>query len=209
MKRLLALVLSSLAFLSLLGCGTSPGDDSAAIKLFNGENLDGWVIENNGQFAVEDGVLKINKGVGWLRSVDTFGDFQLLMEFRFLEENANSGIFVRTGSTSKDDDNGWPDNGYQIQCMDTLTGQVPLAHMIPYGAPPFEHESDMEALKQAYKPHGEWHTYDITCRGEELEVKLNGVLITTATSIKNLEGHIGIQGEHGLLEFRKIEVLEL
>jgi hypothetical protein len=35
------------------------------------------------------------------------------------------------------------------------------------------------------------------------------VLITTATSIKNLTGHIGIQGELGLLEFRRIEVSEI
>ena len=34
----------------------------------------------------------------------------------------------------------------------------------------------------------------------------NGELITTATSIKNLRGHIGIQGELGLLVFRKISV---
>ena len=128
------------------------------------------------------------------------------MEFRFLEAKANSGIFVRTGPTSNKDENGWPDNGYQIQCMDTITGKVPLATMIPYGAPPFEHKSDLDALKKAYKPVGNWQTYEITAKGETLEVKLNGALITTCTSIKNRSGHIGIQGENGLLEFRKIEL---
>ena len=180
----------------------------AATELFNGRNLDGWVIINDGRFSVEDGVLKVNRGTGWLRSENTFGDFVLTMEFRFLEEGANSGIFVRTGPTSNDDENGWPDNGYQVQCMDTLTG-TPLAHLIPYGAPPFEHQSDIEALKRAYKPAGEWHTYEIKAEGENLQVYLNGVLITTATSIKNLTGHIGIQGELGLLEFRRIEVSEI
>ena len=181
---------------------------TAATALFNGRNLDGWEIVNDGQFSVEDGVLKVNRGTGWLRSADTFGDFVLTMEFRFLEEGANSGIFVRTGPTSNDDENGWPDNGYQVQCMDTLTG-TPLAHLIPYGAPPFEDHSDIEALKRAYRPAGEWHTYEIKAEGENLWVHLNGVLITTATSIKNATGHIGIQGERGLLEFRKIEVAEI
>ena len=78
--------------------------------------------------------------------------------------------------------------------------------MLPYGAPPFEHKSDLEALKKAYKPAGEWHTFEITAKGETLEVKLNDVLVTTASNIKNGEGHIGIQGEHGLLEFRRIEL---
>ena len=198
---------------ALLGCilftsGQPTHAVTATTALFNGRNLDGWDIVNDGQFSVEDGVLTVNRGTGWLRSDATFSDFVLTMEFRFLEEGANSGIFVRTGPTSNDDENGWPNNGYQVQCMDTLTG-TPLAHLIPYGAPPFEHHSDIDALKRAYKPAGEWHTYDIKAEGENLTVHLNGVLITTATSIKRLTGHIGIQGEHGLLEFRKIEVDEI
>ena len=181
----------------------------AVVQLFNGENLDGWEIVNDGQFLVEDGVLKINRGTGWLRSSDTFGDFLLTMEFRFLEEDANSGIFVRTGPTSHDDERGYPDNGYQIQCRDIITGDTPLGNMIDYGAPPFEHEFNLEALQEAYIPTGEWQTYEITAQGETLEVKLNGTVITTATSIKNLTGHVGIQGELGLLEFRRIDVEEL
>ena len=81
-----------------------------------------------------------------------------------------------------------------------------ILFMIPSGAPPFDHQSDLAALAKAYKPLGQWQTYEITCVGETLEVKLNGTLITTATSIKNLKGHIGIQAEHGLLEFRKIDL---
>ncbi|MGI9470133.1 MAG: ankyrin repeat domain-containing protein [Rubripirellula sp.] len=174
-------------------------------KLFNGWNLEGWSIQNGGRFSVEDGILKLDGGTGWLRSEKTYADFKLFIEFRFLEKKANSGIFVRTGPTSNEDKNGWPNNGYQVQCMDTLTGK-PLATMLPYGAPPFEHESDLEALKKAYKPVGEWQTFEITAMGEKLEVRLNGAVVTTARSIKNRDGHIGIQGENGLLEFRKIEL---
>ena len=187
-----------------IGCTANDGSHNIQ-QLFNGKNLDGWQIINDGQFSVSDGVLQINRGTGWLRSDDTFGDFILKMEFRFLEDGANSGIFVRTGPTSADDDNGWPNNGYQIQCMDTLTG-TPLGHLIPYGAPPFESTSDMEALTRAYKPAGEWHLYEIRAHGETLSVRLNGEIITTATKIENQKGHIGIQGELGLLEFRKIEI---
>ena len=164
------------------------------------------MIENNGAFSVRDGKLVIDRGTGWLRSEQSFGDFVLEMEFRFLEKEANSGIFVRTASTSKNDTDGWPDNGYQVQCKDIITGNVPLATMIPYGAPPFEHQSDPEALARAYRPTGQWNRYEITCQGETLSVKLNGTLITTATNIKNPQGHVGIQGEHGLLEFRSIRI---
>jgi len=191
----------------LAGCAKT-NDPPKSMSLFNGLDLDNWVIENDGQFSVEDGVIKVDRGTGWLRSADVFSDFTLLMEFRFQEAEANSGIFVRTGPTSNNDENGWPNNGYQVQCMDIITGKAPLATLIPYGAPPFKPKSDLDALAKAYKPLGEWQTYEITCAGETLEVKLNDIRITTATSIKNLTGHIGIQGEHGLVEFRKIELIQ-
>ena len=193
----------------LVACSPATEESSNTLSLFNGENLDGWEIQNGGQFSVSDGVLKINKGTGWLRSADTFDDFTLTMEFRFMEKGANSGIFVRTGPTSNDDENGWPNNGYQVQCLDEIEHQYPLGFIIPYGAPEFQSESSLEALKSVYKPALEWHTYEITCLGETMEVKLNGAVITTCTDIKNLSGHIGIQAELGLLEFRKIEVEKL
>ena len=203
--RLITLVI---LFSGIVGIGGEGAQaQSTQIELFNGRDLDNWEIINAGQFLVEDGVLKIDRGTGWLRSSDVYSDFVLTMEFRFLEAGANSGIFVRTGPTSADDNNGWPNNGYQVQCMDTLTG-TPLANMIPYGAPPFEHQFNIDALKTAYKPTGEWHTYEITAEGEQLWIRLNGVLVTTATGIKNATGHIGIQGELGLLEFRRISIVE-
>ena len=179
------------------------------MKLFNGQDLDGWIIENNGQFSVENGLLKINRGTGWLRSQEEFDDFEMIMKFRFLDLGANSGIFIRTASNSKPDETGWPANGYQIQCKDTIEGEVPLAKMIPYGAPPFEFNFDHETLRTAYKPTGKWQTYKIICKGEDLSVYLNNKLVTTATQIKNLKGHIGIQGEHGRLEFKKVVLTKL
>ena len=184
----------------------SKEDSRKRVDLFNGKNLAGWEIQNNGRFSVKNGRLRVDRGTGWLRSVETFADFTLKLQFRFLEANAKSGIFVRTGATSKKDENGWPDNGYQVQCMDAITGKPPLAPMIPHGAPPSEHQSDLAAMKKAYKPVGEWQSYEITAKGETLSVKLNGLLITTATGIKNHDGHLGIQAENGLLEFREIEV---
>ncbi len=196
-----------------LGSGCAGPDTMADhepyISLFNGRDLDGWVIENNAAFSARDGLLVLNKGTGWLRSEEDFSDFVLEMEFRFLEKGANSGIFIRTGQTSKKDDNGWPDNGYQVQCKDTITEDRALGTMIPYGAPPFEHKSDRDAIARAYRPTGQWNHYRITCKGEELTVELNGILVTTAREIKNLSGHVGIQAEHGHLEFRNIRVKRL
>ncbi len=209
MSKSIFVILVSMMLLS--GCaGTDIDADNAPyVSLFNGSDLDGWVIENNGAFSARDGLLVLNKGAGWLRSEEAFGDFVLEMDFRFLEKGANSGIFVRTGPTSMKDENGWPDNGYQVQCKDTITEERALGTMIPYGAPPFKHESDRDAIARAYRPTTQWNHYEITCKGEDLTVRLNGILITTASEIKNLRGHVGIQAEHGHLEFRNIRIQRL
>ena len=63
----------------------------------------------NGQFSVKGGVIFLNKGGGWLRSDKQYQDFELRLEFRFVEKNANSGIFLRSN------DNAGPNKAYQVQ----------------------------------------------------------------------------------------------
>jgi len=191
-------------FFFLVLCSSLPL--SAATPLFNGQDLSGWTIENNGQFFVKDGLLSVNRGTGWLRSNETYGDYVLVLEFRFLEKGANSGVFVRTAPTSHDDENGWPNHGYQVQCRDSTEGDYPLGALIPYGAPEFRSTIFNEAVQAAYHPTGDWNTLEITAHGETVGIKLNGTEVCAATSIKNHSGHIGLQGELGLLEFRRIEI---
>ena len=131
-------------------------------------------------FSVEKGVIKLNRGTGWLRSVDTFGDFVLTMEFRFLEDGANSGIFVRTSKTSNRETGLWPTSRYQVQCMNNLEGANPLGYIFPHNVPEVEFEYDLKAVKQAYRPTGEWLTYTITVKGETLRTELNGIKISSA-----------------------------
>ena len=176
------------------------------IKLFNGWDLEGWSIQNGGRFSVQDGILKLDGGPGWLRSNKTFGDLKLRVEFRLMGPGSKLGVFVRSGPSSNQSKNGWPDNGYQVQCVDSPKGK-PQAALLSYKVPSFAKKSDAKALQKAYKPIGEWQTLEILVHEESLVAKLNGNLITTATKIQNRKGHIGIQGEHGLLEFRKIDLL--
>lgn len=200
---------AALCLLFGFGVVASAGHHGKTIKVFNGKNLEGWSIQGGGQFSVEEGVLKVNRGTGWLRSDDTFADFVLVMEFRFLEDGANSGIFVRTSGTSNAEEGLWPTSRYQVQCMNNLQGGNPLGMLLPHNVPEIQFLYDVEKVKQAYKPTGEWMRYEITVKGETLMTTLNGVLINSVTDISTPSGHIGIQGEHGLLEFRKIEVTPL
>ena len=55
---------------SALFCSCS--DSGKVVSLFDGKSLANWEIQSGGRFSAENGVLKVDKGVGWLRSVDTF-----------------------------------------------------------------------------------------------------------------------------------------
>ena len=64
--------------------------------LFDGTLAD-WSVEHSehDNFRLEDGVLRVEEPEGWLRHHDQFADFELEVEFRFLTEDADSGIFFR------------------------------------------------------------------------------------------------------------------
>ncbi len=205
MKSKLVRALALLLIASVHFASAAP----AATPLFDGKSLKGWSIQNGGRFSVRDGVIAIDRGHGWLRSDETYADFVLVLEFRFLEAKANSGVFVRTGPTSKPDEKGYPDNGYQVQCMDIVDGARPLGALLPYGAGVADHKTDLAAIKRAFRPVKEWNTFEITCRGSSLLVKLNGIEVTRASGLKNLRGHVGLQAELGLLEFRRIDLTQL
>ncbi|MCF3649545.1 3-keto-disaccharide hydrolase [Synoicihabitans lomoniglobus] len=191
----------------VVGVGVSRGSDEPK-ALFDGKSLSGWTIENGGRFSVREGLLHLDRGTGWLRSDKTYADFTLILEVRFNEARANGGIFVRTGATSHDDENGWPNNGYQVQCMDATDVEHPLGTLIHYGASDFEQVYDAAKIEALKEPAGKWNRLEITCRGEHLAVKLNGTLITLAQGIAKRSGHVGLQGELGPLDFRTIELIE-
>jgi len=167
------------------------------VSLFDGRSLNGWHLMNGAKFVVEDGVIKHDKGHGWLRSDKQYADFNIRMEFRFLKPKQDGGLFLRAGMEGKD----WPDKKYEIQIENT-------ARMgIIFGA---KHSLNVDLAKKALKPDGQWNEYDITVVGSKIEVRLNGELVSSteaATSLK--KGYLGLQAEDGLHEYRNIRVKDL
>ena len=92
MKRnYLILFLTSLIF----SCNT-PTD---TLSLFNGKNLDGWIIYGTEKWYVENGELICESGpdkdYGYLGTNKYFDDFILELDFK-QEDNGNSGVFFRS-----------------------------------------------------------------------------------------------------------------
>lgn len=141
------------------------------ISLFDGKTLNGWALENTTaeKIVVKGGVIRIEQGSGWLRSNREFKDFVLSLEFRFLNDEANSGVFIRTAATSDGNPaangivRGWPDDGYAVQtreiAKDLPTTKSPLTGRVMTqgkASAAKEVSFNADALRASFKPTGTW-----------------------------------------------------
>jgi hypothetical protein len=158
------------------------------------DNMDRWVIPENNQFKMVDGVLVNPKKGGNLVTAQKFDDFKLSVEFKY-PEGSNSGIYLR--------------GRHEIQIEDSKgrADDVSIGGVYGFIAPSVN----------AANPPGEWQTYEITLVGRHVTVILNGVEVIsnrpipgiTGGSLDSKEGEPGpimVQGDHGPIEFRKFVV---
>ncbi|MEY4917431.1 MAG: hypothetical protein RL616_1344 [Verrucomicrobiota bacterium] len=185
-------VLWSALILSCVSCATASAPFEKWISLFNGTNLDGWAVMNGGKFAVTNGAIQIQGGMGWLRTERAFTNFVLQAEWRGLETNYNSGFFLRSGLEGKP----MPTNGWQVNLKQADLGAL------------LKNKDILVSPKPSIVPHGEWATFAMTARGTNVTLELNGQKLYEhgfdATS-----GFIGIQAEDKKMELRSVRVLEL
>ncbi len=194
--KTISLLLAMLVVLSVESRASDVSPPKGFTALFNGKDLSGWKIVNDGQFVGEEGVIKLNRGGGWLCSDEEYDDFVLLVEVRWLEERQDSGFFLRAGREGKN----WPDRKYEVQCENSER----VAHI--FGA---KCERDAKKAEGLLKPTGEWNAYEIHCAGTCCDVKLNGEPVSSATGLTHAKGYLGIQGESGVLEFRNFFIRRL
>ena len=180
------------------------------MPLFDG-TLNGWVIENTtaGNIKVADGILRVEAPSGWLRSERQVTDFTLRTQFRFVTDDADSGIFFRVAGTTQFM-RGWPNNSYQVQVRNPATpARFPaVGGLFRHGMPPGEIAFDEPLVQKLSRGTGEWQDLEFTVGGETLTVRFNGTEVTRAQNIARQAGFIGIQAETGAVEYRSIDLSE-
>jgi len=131
---------------------------SDAYYLFNGKNLDEWVLANNpsqkATWVVSNGIFTVDKKVGNIQTKKSFTNYQLHLEYMIPANitgegqlRGNSGLFLAS--------TGGGDAGYELQILDNynnttyVNGQCGSIYkqFIP--------------LANACKKPGEWQTYDV------------------------------------------------
>ncbi|RLB60832.1 MAG: hypothetical protein DRH08_14820 [Deltaproteobacteria bacterium] len=204
-----SILFTLLAFLVLTSC--SPERES----LFNGENLDGWTIYVEDSsitpesfFYVYDGMIEtVGVPVGYLRTVKEYSDYHLHIEWRYPEEPTNSGVFLHTSGP----DLIWVAH-YQAQLKHQNAGDF-IVHGVGVSATindtVYVSSEDKKPLIPKINPSnenpaGEWNSYDITCKVNTIEIKVNGVVQNIATNCSLTKGNIGLQAEGSKIQFRNL-----
>jgi hypothetical protein len=175
--------------------------------LFNGRDLEGWDRIGDANWRVDDGMLVADRGNGMVVTKQSYGDYQLRVEF-WAETSTNSGIFIRisdpTSITSA--------NSYEVNIWDERPEPK-------YGTGAIV---DVAAVDPMPKAGGRWNEYDITARGDSFTVLLNGQkTVDGARDGKFASGPIalqhgpglrdaaGVPNDRGVVRFRKVEIRTL
>jgi hypothetical protein len=134
--------------------GAAPSD---AIVLFDGRNLDEWLMAKDrspARWRVDNGTLVVDKTSGNIATKRLFKDYQLHLEWRIPADitgegqaRGNSGLYLASTGSG--------DQGYEIQILDSWENKTYVngqAASVYKQAPP---------LVNASRQPGEWQTYDV------------------------------------------------
>lgn len=206
----------SAAVLLLAGCQTSVPEKAASIELFNGTNFDGWAFcMKNGAdpartWSVRDGVIHCTgQPYGYARTTQAYHDYQLTVVWRFIKvapHADNTGIFVHT----QPPDHVWP---VCVECQGEFQHQGDFILHAGVGADGHPAGKKSIFIPQIGPPNenpaGEWDTNQIVCRGNAIDLFVNGKPMNHLTGCNFSSGSIAIQSEGGDIEVRKLSLTPL
>ena len=187
--------------------------------LFNGSDLTGWE-GNKKSYFVENGIIIIDPkkgGSGDLFTAEDYGNFIMRFQFR-LTPGANNGLAIRTpfgGHAAYE--------GMELQILDDASPRYKgwlkdyQHHGSIYGVVP--------AKTGALKPVGQWNEQEVTAKGKQITIKVNGITIVDADiekastpktidekdhpGLKRDKGRIGFAGHGDRVEFRNLRIKSL
>ncbi|WP_421796668.1 3-keto-disaccharide hydrolase [Haliscomenobacter sp.] len=188
--------------LLILGFGQLNAQKSKMKKIFNGKNLEGWVVPApESCWTVSKGVLLVKseptKKGAILWTEKSYQNFVLQAEFLMGEGTVDSGFFLRS-------ENDQIQIGISGSLKRDMTGS-------PY-IPKLRYPVEATGVKELLKPK-DWNSLQIKVIGNTYTAYLNGKQVMTYTSEgMATSGPIGIQlhpGNEMSISYRKILLAEL
>ena len=187
MYRLELVVLPLMLCLGLVSCATS-------YTLFDGLTLEGWRADGAASWRVTEGAMVgYGEGDGFLVHDGSYGDFRLSAEF-LVDADTNSGIFVRCKDASRIH----PDTCYELNIWDDHPQQEARTGAIVFRA--------MPPLAQV-ETVGRWSSMEVTARGGQLLVRVNGLTTAILDDADPTPGFIALQRwGTGEVRFRRVRL---
>jgi hypothetical protein len=168
------------------------------VTLLDGKNMGDWNRVGETNWRLEDGALVADKRTSetpaYLVSKTPYEDFQLYAEF-WASDDANSGVFIRCSDPMNISDH----TCYEVNIFDQRPDPT-------YGTGGIVQFVEVDPMPKA---GGKWNTYEITAKGRELVVILNG---ETTAELRNglfTEGPFALQHGAGVIKFRKVAIKPL
>jgi hypothetical protein len=196
--------MASLAAAAGLAACAHMGGGNWVTLIDDGQGLDNFNRTGDANWHVADRAIVADAGKGgYLVSKNAYRDFEIRAEF-WAATDTNSGIFIRCADPAKPgaatcyEANIWdirPEPKYATGAIvDHAAVPVPLIH----------------------KAGGRWNTYEITAKGTDLTVKLNGVVTVSVKDGKHASGPFALQygagvkgATGGAIKWRKVQIRSL
>jgi hypothetical protein len=203
MQRISTLALATgfavVVFAALQGVPQAIGQSGPGWEtLFDGKTLDNWNRVGETNWRIEDGAVvadkKTSKGPAYLVSKKSYKDFVLHVEF-WPSHDANSGVFLRCSDPQKVGDR----TCYEVNIFDERKDPS-------YGTGAITRYVEVNPMPKA---GGKWNTYEITVKGRDLTVMLNGKETAKLHNGMFQEGPFALQHGAGVIKFRKVAIKPL
>jgi hypothetical protein len=169
------------------------------VSLFNGQAIGGeWERVGETNWRVEEGAIvadkRTSKDAAHLVTKAKYKDFQVYVEF-WASDDANSGIFLRCQDPATITDR----SCYEANIFDQRPD-------VTYGTGGIVHFAEVNPMPKA---GGKWNTYEITAKGRQITVVLNGQKTVEVHNGLFAEGHLTLQHGAGVIKFRKVAIRPL
>ncbi|MFZ2652472.1 MAG: DUF1080 domain-containing protein [Burkholderiaceae bacterium] len=193
--------LAFLVALALGGCAALRANQAEAgwTTLIDGASgMEQWNIIGDANWRAIDGAIQADRKTApansFLMTKQVYTDFRVRVEF-WASHDANSGIYMRCQDVFNVTDRTCYEANIFDQRADPKYGTGAVVHLAAVGPMP--------------KAGGQWNTFDITVKGGQITVVLNGVRTAEVADGKFASGPIGLQYAAGTIKFRKVQVQPL
>jgi hypothetical protein len=169
------------------------------VSLFDGKTIGSeWDRVGETNWRVEDGAIVADKrtseGAANLVTKTKYKDFQVYVEF-WASDDANSGIFIRCS----DPKTIGARTCYEVNIFDQRPDPS-------YGTGAIVYFVEVHPMPKA---GGKWNTFEITAKGRDITVVLNGQKTAELHNGLFTEGPFTLQHGAGVIKFRKVAVKPL